>query len=717
MQFARISAFALAFALAAPAYAADDAALAAADVAAAVDAAAADADQIVVTGQRPEYGARETCAATRTCTDVRDVPQSLSVISEAQIEDQALRSIADLLMYVPGTTPGTGEGNRDQITLRGNNTTADFFVNGVRDDAQYYRDLYNAERVEVLRGPNAMIFGRGGGGGIVNRVTKRPSGSAYREFALQADSEGGYRLSGDVDLPVGTGDAGLRLNGVYENGESFRRGVELERYGINPTFGVTLGDTRIDLSYEFFHDRRTADRGVPAANGRPLRGFDRTFFGDPRQSFADIDAHILSAGIEHRFSDSVTLRNRTTFADYDKFYQNIFPGALNTATNRVALSAYNDTQKRQNLFSQTDLIVEGDLGGLSHTLLLGFEAGRQETVSRRRNGFFVSAANPLGVGSITVPLTAPTIDADLIFLPVNTNAQRTPSNFNQGDATVLAFYAQEQLRLSDRFEIVAGLRYDRFKLDVLNRNTGVTFSRTENLLSPRLGLIFKPVDSVSFYASYSRSYLPSAGDQFSSLDVTSEALKPEKFDNYEVGVKWEPVAGLLATVALYQLDRSNTRALDPVTQLTVLTGAQRSRGLEIGVERNISDKWQVSGGYAFQKAEITRTTAAAPAGREVPLVPRHQFSLWNRYNVNSRLGLGLGVIARSKSFASISNAVTLPSYARVDGAVFYEIADNIEAQVNVENLFSADYYGTAHSDNNIAPGAPTTARATLRFRF
>jgi catecholate siderophore receptor len=562
-----------------------------------------------------------------------------------------------------------------------------------------------------------MIFGRGGGGGIVNRVTKRPSGSAYREFALQADSEGGYRLSGDVDLPVGTGDAGLRLNGVYENGESFRRGVELERYGINPTFGVTLGDSRIDLSYEYFHDRRTADRGVPAANGRPLRGFDRTFFGDPRQSFADIDAHILSAGIEHRFSDAVTLRNRTTFADYEKFYQNIFPGALNTATNRVALSAYNDTQKRQNLFSQTDLIVEGDLGGLSHTLLLGFEAGRQETVSRRRNGFFVSAANPLGVGSITVPLTAPTIDADLIFLPVNTNAQRTPSNFNQGDATVLAFYAQEQLRLSDRFEIVAGLRYDRFKLDVLNRNTGVTFSRTENLLSPRLGLIFKPVDSVSFYASYSRSYLPSAGDQFSSLDVTSEALKPEKFDNYEVGVKWEPVAGLLATVALYQLDRTNTRALDPVTQLTVLTGAQRSRGLEIGVERNISDKWQVSGGYAFQKAEITRTTAAAPAGREVPLVPRHQFSLWNRYNVNSRLGLGLGIIARSKSFASISNAVTLPSYARVDGAVFYEIADNIEAQVNVENLFGADYYGTAHSDNNIAPGAPTTARATLRFRF
>ena len=281
----------------------------------------------------------------------------------------------------------------------------------------------------------------------------------------------------------------------------------------------------------------------------------------------------------------------------------------------------------------------------------------------------------------------------------------------------MAFYAQEQLRIGDRIEIVAGLRYDRFKLDVLNRNTGQTFGRTDNLLSPRIGLIVKPVPQLSLYASYGRSYLPSAGDQFSSLDVTSESLKPERFDNYEIGAKWEPIPGLLATVALYRLDRTNTRALDPLTNLTVLTGAQRSKGLEIGLERNITDKWQVSAGYAFQEAEIRRTTAAAPRGREVPLVPRHQFSVWNRYNLNKALGFGLGVIAASKSFASISNAVTLPGFARVDAAIFYALADGFEAQVNVENLLGADYFATAHSDNNIAPGAPATARATLRFRF
>jgi catecholate siderophore receptor len=705
-----ISFIALAAALAAPALAAEEAD--------ALDVAAADSEStIVVTGQKPDYGAQETCTATKTCTDVKDVPQSISVVSEAQIEDRALRSIADVLMYVPGATPGTGEGNRDQITLRGNNTTADFFVNGVRDDVQYFRDLYNAERIEILRGPNAMIFGRGGGGGIVNRVTKRSGLRPYREFAVQGDSRGGFRLTGDLDLPLG-GPIGLRLNGVYENGESFRRGVELERYGINPVLGAGFGDdTRVDLSYEYFHDRRTADRGVPAVLGRPIRGFDRIFFGDPEQSFARVDAHVLSLAVEHRFSHAVTLRNRTSYGDYDKFYQNIFPGAVNTAETQVALSAYNDTVERQNLFSQTDLIFEGDLGGLSHTLLLGFEIGSQDSLSRRRNGFFVSAANPSGAGSISVPLASPIVDADVLFLPVNNNAGRTPANFNESDASILAFYAQEQLRISEQFEIVAGLRYDRFKLDVLNRNTGQTFSRTDDLLSPRLGIIAKPVATLSLYASYGRSYLPSSGDQFSSLDVTSQSLKPERFDNYEIGAKWEPIPGLLATVALYRLDRTNTRALDPATNLTVLTGAQRSKGLEIGLERNITDKWQVSAGYALQKAEIIRTTAAAPKGREVPLVPRHQFSVWNRYNFSKALGFGLGVIAASKSYASISNAVTLPGYARVDAAVFYELSEGIEGQLNVENLLGADYFATAHSDNNIAPGAPTTARATLRFRF
>src|SRR6476661_9028705 len=191
-----------------PAYAADPSADATA-------AAAAAAPDIVVTGQRVEYGVRSTSTATKTATNIRDIPQALTVVSESQIEDQQLRSIADLLNFVPGASYGSGEGNRDQIVLRGNSSTADFFVDGARDDVQYFRDFYNVDRVEVLKGPNAMIFGRGGGGGIVNRVLKRPSLGAYREVVVSGDGWGGVRLSGDVDQPLSS-VFGVRLNAMYD---------------------------------------------------------------------------------------------------------------------------------------------------------------------------------------------------------------------------------------------------------------------------------------------------------------------------------------------------------------------------------------------------------------------------------------------------------------------------------------------------------------------
>ncbi len=682
-----------------------DAAEPAATTASASAATAAAAEQtIIVTGQRGEYGARDSVTATRTKTNIRNIPQALTVISEKQIEDQAIRSVAELLTFVPGATPGTGESNRDQFTLRGNNTTADFFVDGVRDDVQYFRDFYNVDRVEVIKGPNAMIFGRGGGGGIVNRVTKRASFGDYREALTSTDSVGGIRLTGDLDQSVAQG-VGFRVNGLYENGDSFRRHVELERYGVNPTVAFQAGPaTRIDVSYEYFHDRRTTDRGVPADGGGPLKGFDKTFFGDPDDSYAKANVNVGTFAIEHEFADGLTIKNRTSFGDYDKFYQNIFPSSLNSATGVVTLGAYNSRNDRQNLFSQTDLVWENRLGGVEQTLLFGFELGRQKSLNHRMSGTFLDGN--------TTPLSDATVDKQVTFASSPSDAN------NRTRATVAAIYVQDQIRPADWLEIVAGLRFDSFKLDVNNLGAGSSdFSRRDSLLSPRLGLVLKPRGNLSVYAGYSRSYLPQSGDQFGSLNGTTADLEPERFDNYEIGAKWEPIDGLLATAAVYQLDRVNTRATDPLTNQTVLTGAQRSKGVELGLERSISDRWQVSAGYSWQKAEITKTTASAPAGREVPLVPRHSISLWNRYDVSNALGVGLGVIARSKSYASISNTVKLPSYARVDAAAYYKVMRGIEAQINVENIFGADYFPTAHSDNNIAPGAPRTVKAQLRFGF
>ena len=671
----------------------------------AADAATADgAEQIVITGQRIQYGVKSTSTATKTTTDVKNIPQALTTVTSQQIEDQQLRSVGNLLLYVPGASYGAGEGNRDQIVLRGNSSTADFFVDGVRDDVQYFRDFYNIDRVEVLKGPNAMIFGRGGGGGIINRVLKRPTLSPYRELTASADNWGDVRLTGDIDQPLSS-NAGVRLNAMIEDGGSFRRHVDLHRYGLNPTAAIVSGNTRIDVSFEHFHDRRTADRGVPADGDEPLRGFTRTFFGDPRLSFARANVDLASIAVEHDFGGGLTLRNRTMFGDYRKFYQNIYGSGFSRATGSVTLSGYNNLNNRTNLFSQTDLVWEDRLAGIDQTILFGFELGREKSRNKHLTATILSGS--------TTPISDPTVDADVIFAPAPGDAD------NRVKANVTAAYIQDQLRISPAFEIVAGLRFDSLKIDVNDlRPVGGRFSRLDSLWSPRLGIIAKPTRKISLYASYSRSYLPQSGDQFSSLTDVTDGLKPERFDNYEVGAKWDVLDGLLATAAIYQLDRSNTRASDPLDPAhTVLTGKQRSRGIELGLERSVMSRWLISGGYSFQDAKIVTSTAAAPAGRKVPLVPRHSFSLWNRYDVTKRMGVGLGLIARSKSYASISNRVKLPAYARVDAALFYRLPRGIEAQLNVENLLGAHYFPTASNDNNIAPGAPRSIKATLGYTF
>ena len=666
-------------------------------------AAGASAEPIIVTGTRSDYGARTTSSGTRTNTDIRNIPQALTVISEAQIEDQQLRSIADLLYFVPGATPGTGEGNRDQMTLRGNNSTADFFIDGVRDDVQYFRDFYNIERVEVLKGPNAMIFGRGGGGGVVNRVLKRSSLNPVRQLTASGDGFGGVRVTGDLDQPLGSA-FGARLDAMVENSHSFRRHVDGKRYGINPTLAFAAGPgTRIDLGYERFHDRRVADRGIPADRSRPLEGVRRTFFGDPDKSFSRADVNLGTLGIEHDFGGGLKLRNHTLAASYDKFYQNIYPTAFSAATGLVTLGAYNAANDRTNLSSQTDLIWDGRLAGIDQTLLLGFEIGRANSRNHRKSGSFI--------GGNAVPVADPTVDANVIF------ASNASDFNNRTRASVAALYFQDQIRLSRAIEIVAGLRFDSFTLKVDDlRGAGARFGRRDNLWSPRLGLIAKPTDNLSLYAGYSRSYLPQSGDQFGGLSAVTEALKPERFDNLELGAKWAPVEGLLATAALYRLDRTNSQARDVFGNI-LLTGETRSKGLELGLERSVAKGWLISAGYAWQTAKVRKATSAAPAGREVPLVPRHTFSLWNRYDVSRTIGIGLGVIARSNSFASISNHVKLPGYARVDGALFYQLPRGIEAQINFENLLGAHYFPTAHNDNNIAPGAPRTIKATLGYSF
>jgi catecholate siderophore receptor len=645
--------------------------------------------------------------ATRTPTPLRDVPQAVTVVGRALIADQAMLGMADVTRNIPGVTMGQGEGNRDQITMRGNNSTSTFFVDGMRDDVQYFRDLYNVERVEALKGPNALIFGRGTGGGVINRVSKEADWTPVRELTLQGGSYETRRGAVDVGQVV-SDQVAFRFNGMYENSDRFRYDVNLERYGINPTVTVAAGEnTRITANYEHFSDYRTADRGVPSFQGGPVETDIRTFFGDPAQSWSDASINVGTAALEHDLSPMVQVRTRLLFGDYNKMYQNVFPGAVDSTGTLVSMSAYNNRNDRDNLISQTDLTWRALTGGVGHTVLAGVELGRQVSHNLRNTGFFDNVAT-----TVTAPLASPTISRAVTYRPGETDADNRV-RVNSGGV-----YLQDQMTLTPYLQLIAGARLERFDLSFHNYRNGEDLERTDDLLSPRAGVVVKPVEPLSVYGSYSVSYLPSSGDQFSSLTATTETLEPEKFENYELGAKLDVVSGVALTGAVYQLDRSNTSAPDPLDPArTVQTGSQRTRGIELGASGNVTRAWQVAAAYALQDAEITSRTAQAEPGAKVPVVPEHTLTLWNRYQLHRQWGVGLGVIYQDDMFASIDNTVTLPSFTRFDAGVFFSLNEHLHAQVNVENLFDEEYFITSHSNNNISPGSPRALRASMTAGF
>ncbi len=719
---------------------------------------AAEADEqstIVVTAQREldeSYRVTKSISGLRTDTPLLDTPQSVSVVSARQVQDQAATSIGDAIRYTPGVFSAQGEGNRETLVFRGMTTTGDFFVDGIRDDVQTYRDLYNIDRLEVFRGSNAMAFGRGGTGGLINRVTKVADWQPVTGFRFEAGMYDHVRGSFDIGRPVSDAVA-LRVTGVYENSGSYRNGVGLERWGLNPTASIRIGaSTTIQFGYEHFDDRRVADRGVPAA--LPVAGVlgpvgpvvtaRGTFFGDAVASPTGTNTDAGTFNVEHRFSDRVSLRNRTRIADYEKFYQNIYPGALNATTlvnsasatpapglgvgsyapgTIVQIQAYNNATHRRNLINQTDLNAKFSALGVEHLLLVGAEFGRQETENRRLEGFFPVSGSSSGVQTIYAPLASPTIARpDIQFRPVATSGD------NAGTLDIASAYLQDQISFSPALQLVLGVRFEHLVTRVIDRRTvgfpagqQRNFRAADNLWSPRVALIYKPAADASLYASASRSYLPRGGDQFNSLSLANETLAPERFTNYEIGAKWDVKPDLTINAAAFQLDRDNVIVLvDPNNTAagTELGGGQRTRGIEISVVGKLARTLGIVGAYSYQDAVFTRAiSTTVKAGARIPNAPEHSGSLWVRYDPIPAIGAALGAVYQGQRFAAQDNLVALPDYVRVDAAFYYKLNKRFDVQLNVENLLGATYYPYANSNNNLTPGGPLSARVALNVRF
>ncbi len=654
--------------------------------------------------------------ALKTPTPIIDVPQSLSITTADQIVRQGFDSIGDIVNYTPGVSNSQGEGHRDSVVFRGVRSTADFFVDGVRDDVEYYRGLYNLEQVEILRGPNALLFGRGGTGGILNRVTKKGmAGETFAGYRASVDTFGAYDLWADLNLATGENSA-LRINAAYESLNNHRDLFNGEQISINPTFRAELGaKTTVDLSYEYLNHERFIDRGIPTDdNGDPARFLQRITFGDRENNFATLEAHVLRAAVQHTFSDSVKANFTASYGDYDKVYSNFFPVGYNPATNVVAIDGYIDTNQRQNLILSGNLISEFETGGIGHTLIVGGEFIDTANNNDRFNAEFDTSNDDVELFEAVRPFP--------LSGGVGTNADGNTTNVaftslnddTAADPTVFSAYIQDEIKVAEWLRVVLGARFDSFEITVLDNRNGAVRNRKDDKVSPRLGLIVKPRENLSLYGSYSETFLPRSGDQFADINPPADALDPDTFSNLEAGVKWDVRPGLALTGAVFQIEQSSPQTSDtnPDT-LDVIDS--KIRGFEAQLQGQVTEGWFVTTGYSYLDGEQQSRTG--PTGRRVRELPEHKFSIWNNFQATEQLGFGLGLTAQDESFADNANAATLPAYARVDMAVFYTVNENVRLQLNVENLLDELYFPTAHSANEFTVGAPLNARFTVTGRF
>lgn len=684
-------------------------------------------EDVIVRGQ---FLYTDRINALKTPTPIIDVPQSLSITTAEQIIEQGFDSLGDIVLYTPGVTQSQGEGHRDAIVFRGVRSTADFFIDGVRDDVQYYRSLYNLEQVEVLRGPNALFFGRGGTGGILNRVTKKGViGQNFVGYKGSVDTFGGFDLAADVNYTVNDKLA-FRLNAYHESLNNHRDFFDGDRFGINPTARIALtSKTQLDLSYEYANNERFVDRGIPSgADGRPAEQLADITFSDPELATTTFEGHILRAGLSHQFADNIKGNVNIAYGDYDKLYTNFFPVSFDEATNIVGLDGYTDTTQRQNLTLSANLIGDFQTATIGHTIVVGGEYIDTSNNNDRFNAFFDQTQDDVEFFNVARPIN--------LFggTGVNASGNVTTNDFTvdlnddtEADVEVFSAYIQDEIAIAPWLDLIVGARFDSFDISVDNIETFINtgqreiLSRQDDNVSPRLGIVVKPRENISIYGSFSETFLPRSGEQFADINPPDDALDPNISQNLELGLKWDFTDNFSFTAAIFEIEESSPQtADDDVGTLDVID--TEIRGFELQLQGNITDRWYVSAGYSYLEGnQVDDFGNDAVNGDGVTLrlreLPENTFNIWNTYQVTDKLGLGLGLTYQDESFAGNNNQVTLPSFTRLDAAAFYDVSEDLRLQVNVENLTDTEYFPNAHTNNNITVGAPINAKFTVSGRF
>ena len=663
-----------------------------------------DPEEIIVKG-KVLYSDQVT--ALKTPVPIIDVPQTLSIVTDDDILKQGFRSIGDIVRYTPGVNTSQGEGHRDAVVFRGVRSTADFYLDGVRDDVQYYRSLYNLEQVEILRGPNALLFGRGGTGGIINRVTKKAVlDDAFGSFDMGADTFGAFDFAVDYNVQTGENSA-LRINFHSDTLENHRDYFDGDRYGFNPTLRVQISpQTTLDLSYEHADHERFIDRGVPTLNGEPVEAFEDIVFGDTATNLQTLRADIYRANISHEFSDTQKGNFVVQYSDFQKLYKNYYASGYSGGDTFTA-DGYLDPTERNNLILSGNIVNEFQTGSVKHTLLVGAEIIDTENENYRYNTFFITTEDDNEVFNITRPIN----------FGVNAAGVRTYNDFTadlksstESDIEVTSIYIQDQIDVTDNLKVLLGGRLDNFDITVRDIKNGTSESREDEEFSPRAGIIYKPQENISLYVSYAESFLPRSGEQFKKLDANAARLDPDVYESTEVGVKWDIRPGLSFTASYFDSEQTIATRDSDTGENSEIVGLQVD-GIELELKGQVTEKLSLAIGYSDLDGETAK-------GGEPREIPEYTASLWATYEVNDRFGIGLGITSQGES--NIKNdkpGLILPDYTRVDFAAYYDVADDLSIQLNVENVTDELYFPHSHSTHQASVGEPLNARISLRKTF
>ncbi|MEI2831578.1 TonB-dependent siderophore receptor [Pseudomonas mosselii] len=648
---------------------------------------------------------KDVTTATRTSTPARYVPQAIDSVKTRNVLDYGSSNLGKALEGIPNVSSGA-DTRFDSLRIRGFDASNDFYLDGIRDDSQYTRDLHNIERVEVLKGPAAVLYGRGSQGGIVNRVSKAPEHGRRSSIEAQGGSQDLRSLYADLSAdPSDT--LSLRLNLGNEDKNSFRDGIDgnhRQLFAPSMSWQITP-ELNWLVQYEYSRYDRTPDRGIPGnpLTGRPADVSRKTTYGDTQRDYINDRAESLRSRLNYELNDQWQLRHTFSLFTLESDFDNTYLTAYRPATGLVDRQRWQQDLSTRNLYNTVELEGHVETFGLEHTLLVGLEMGEQ-----RRNSLLHQ-----GVGVPSVPLQGATARQQ------HNGTMRVSSN-NHTDVESTGIYLQDQIRLNDQWQLLAGVRFDQFEVDTTNKLRNLSEKQKDNSFSPRIGVVYTPWQDHSFYASWSKTYSPVGGGL---IGITPGAAgntnqtDPEQTRQKEIGVKSEWFDERLSTtLAIYELELYNRRTRDPINpELIQLSGLQRSRGIELTATGNVVGNWYVRGGIGLQDATIVKDNNGQQ-GNRINDVAKRNASLFVTWKPELGWYAETGLTLVGDRYADNQNTVILPGYGRWDALAGYRTHD-WDVRAALSNITDKTYYSSATSAAQIQVGDPRSLVVTGTYSF